>query len=190
MTIDLESFPEPEAASKTAESNFLSGLNCTQAVLCTFAHSLGLDEETAKKITLAMGGGMCRMRETCGTVTGMLLALGLLESNGNTGDKQNKDSVYAHGQELAGKFKELNGSIECRELLGLVPLGSSDALLHKQPLPQKSVGKDAQNTVNGNAENPQSEERTPDYYKRRPCPKLCGIAAKIFAEYVKTSHES
>ncbi len=166
----------PEQAGVQAESNFKKGYNCTQAVLCTFAEQLGLSEKEALRISQPLGGGMCRMRETCGTVTGMLLALGLLEGSDNPADKGAKDAIYAHGQELAARFRNLNGSIECRELLGLVPMGTAEKAMSEGAASPKTT-----------FTNPVSEARTEDYYKKRPCPKLCAMAAEIFQTYMNES---
>ena len=167
----------PEEAKSKAEENFHNGCNCAQAVLCTFAKELGLDNSTAMKIAQPLGGGMCRMREVCGTVSGMLMALGLAEGTSDTSDKDAKDSVYKHGQALAGEFKKSNGSIICRELLGLVPLGASDAMLEKST--SSSSGTDISKMTS-----PVSEARTDAYYKKRPCQNLCGDAAEILAKYL------
>ena len=169
-----------EEAARTAEHNFRSGYNCAQAVFCTFAAELGLDESTAKRLSQPFGGGVCRMRHICGTVSGMLLALGLLEGSDDVADKNAKDSIYKHGQELSAQFKEAHGSVECRELLGLVPLGTADALLHKTEIPLE----EGLSSVEGDASSPLSEARNEAYYKKRPCPKLCASAATIFARYL------
>lgn len=169
----------PEQARSIAEANFHQGYTCSQAVLCTFAETLGISKETAMKTALAFGGGMCRMREVCGTVSGMLMALGLLEGSGGVSSKDEKDTVYAGGQQLADQFRKDHGSIVCRELLGLVPLGTSQAAL--------AAGKNRDLTQSSDVESmtsPISEARTDDYYKRRPCEKLCGDAAELFAHYL------
>lgn len=168
----------PDEARIKAENNFHDGYNCTQAVVCVFAEQFGYDEKTVMKMVQTLGGGMCRMREVCGTVTGMLLTLGMAEGSSDPSDKNAKDSIYAHGQEVAASFRKEHGSIICKELLGLVPLGTSEAQLKKP---------DDGNTKNdaNNMTSPVSEERTESYYKRRPCQKLCGDAAYIIAEYLK-----
>ena len=196
---DLENLPLPEEAASLAEKNFLSGYNCAQAVFCTFASCLGVEQGLARKMSLALGGGMCRSREVCGTVNGMLLALGCLEGSETSLSKEIKDSVYAHGQELMNRFKKEHGSIECRELLGLVPMGISQKMLEasKQKIPLSKLFSENQtesenenqktSTVAGDALDSKSEERTADYYKRRPCAKLCASAAYIFATYLSES---
>lgn len=141
-----------------AKQNFMNGYNCSQAVLLAFCEDFGLEKETALKISEPFGGGMGRMREVCGTVTGMFMVLGLAMGNSDAKDGSTKKNVYKSVQELAEKFKEDNGSIICRELLGL----------------QKA-----------NKESYVPSERTNEYYKKRPCPELCKYAADILEEYLK-----
>mgnify|MGYP000006487888 FL=1 len=141
-----------------AKQNFLNGYNCSQAVLLAFCEDFGLEKETALKISEPFGGGMGRMREVCGTVTGMFMVLGLAMGNSDAKDGSTKKNVYKSVQALAEKFKEDNGSIICRELLGL----------------QKA-----------NKESYVPSERTTEYYKKRPCPELCKYAADILEEYLK-----
>ncbi len=95
-----------------AQELFKAGYNCSQAVLGVFCEDFGLDFETALKISSSFGGGMGRMREVCGTVSGMFMAAGLAFSGQN-----NKAQQYKIVQELAKRFKDKNGSIICRELL-------------------------------------------------------------------------
>lgn len=89
---------------------FMSGLNCAQAVFCAFAGDFGMDLETAKKVSCALGGGVGRMREVCGAVTGASLVLGMRHGS-------DKDAVYPKVQEFCAAFKAECGSIVCRELL-------------------------------------------------------------------------
>jgi len=93
-----------------AEELFRTGLNCAQSVFCAFAEDLGLDLETAKKVSSGLGGGVGRMREVCGAVTGATLALGMKLG-------PDKNAVYPAVQELMAKFKAECGSYVCRELL-------------------------------------------------------------------------
>ena len=152
----------PQEAHFRGTENFKSGMNCTQSVAAVFAEQFGFSSEQIGALVQPFGGGMCRMREVCGTVSGMLFSLGMWNSqkakngekiNGFGGDKSQKDDTYAIGQKLAAEFRKMNGSIVCRELLGLVPR-QNDA--------------------------PVSEARTEEYYKKRPCAELCGVAAEIF----------
>ncbi|MBQ0051294.1 MAG: C_GCAxxG_C_C family protein [Treponema sp.] len=159
-------------AFERAKNNFLSGLNCTQSVVEVFAEELGFDKTSVMCMAQPFGAGTCRMREICGTVNGIMFCLGM-QMGKATGDKESKDAIYKVGQELAAKFREKNGSIICRELLGLVPMGTSENL--------QKCGKADSHQVS----EPVSEERTAEYYKKRPCPELCGMAAQIFAEYLE-----
>lgn len=128
-----------------AENYFRNGLNCAQAVLAAFEEETGLSHETALAVSSSFGGGMGRLREVCGAVSGMFMVAGLLYGN-----KLSKMEHYALIQELAAEFKEENGSIVCRELLGV-----------------------------GGAQVPIPEKRTEEYYKKRPCAELVHIAADI-----------
>ena len=106
-----------------AEALFLSGLNCSQSVFCAFAEEFGMDLETAKKVSCGLGGGVGRLREVCGAVTGATLVLGMRHG-------PDKDAVYPKVQEFCAKFKEECGSIVCRELLagtGATTGGKADA---------------------------------------------------------------
>ena len=140
-----------------AKNLFLEGYNCSQAVFGAFCDKTGMDEETAYRLASSMGGGMGRLREVCGAVSGMFLAAGLLYGYSDPKDKQAKAELDGRIQELARRFEEKNGSIVCRELLGL-----------------------SQKT-----QSPQPEERTKEYYKKRPCPELVACAAGILEEYMK-----
>ena len=93
-----------------AEELFRSGMNCSQAVFCAFADEFGMDAETAAKVACGLGGGVGRMREVCGTVTGAALVLGMRGG-------PDKNAVYPKVQEFCAKFREECGSIVCRELL-------------------------------------------------------------------------
>ena len=93
-----------------AERLFLSGLNCAQSVFGAFADDFGMDEETAARVSCGLGGGVGRMRETCGAVTGAALALGMKHG-------PDKLAVYPHVQKMAEAFKVECGSLVCRELL-------------------------------------------------------------------------
>ena len=143
---------------ESGENYFAAGYNCAQSVVLAFKEEVGLDEETLKKISSSFGGGMGRMREVCGAVSGMLMVLGLIKGYSDPQDGKYKGEYYALIQRLAGKFKERNGSIICRELLGL----------------KESVSA------------PSPEKRTDEYYKKRPCKLLVGDACEILDEYLKS----
>ena len=103
-----------EIASKTFESGF----NCAQSVFTTFCEDFGLDKELGLKIASSFGGGMGHLGEACGAVTGALMALGLKYGQTKQEDKESKELNYKLDKEFAARFKKLNGSINCSELLG------------------------------------------------------------------------
>ena len=140
-----------------AKSLFEKGYNCAQAVFGAFAEDLGIDFDTAVKISSPFGGGMGRLREVCGTVSGMNMVLGMKYGYSDPTVTQEKTALYKEVQFLANKFKEDNGSIICRELLGL--------------------------NIKG-ADKPAPEQRSEKYYKKRPCSELCKYAADILEEYI------
>jgi C_GCAxxG_C_C family probable redox protein len=145
--------------AEKAKALFESGYNCCQAVLCAYADELGLDEKTAIKIASSFGGGMGRMREVCGAVSGMFMVSGLRDGYTNIDGENSHEEKMAHYeriQELARKFINENGSIICRELLGLAPKKSS-----------LDMG------------TPEPEKRTEEYYKKRPCAELVAMAASF-----------
>lgn len=134
---------------------FKSGMNCAQSVFCAFAEDYGIDKETAQKISSGFGGGMGRMREVCGAVSGMFMVYGLMHGYTDSDSASAKGKTYTGIQELAGKFKQECGSIICRELLGL----------------------------NRNENNsPQPTVRSSEFYKKRPCTELVRIACDILDE--------
>ncbi len=140
-----------------AKQNFLSGYNCTQAVTLAFCEDFGIEPETMLMLSSPFGGGMGRLREVCGTVSGMFLVLGLAEGYSDPKDRESKKKIYEDVQKLADKFKLENGSIICRELLGL-----------------RIKGKDS----------PVPSERTEQYYKERPCADLCAYAADLLDDFL------
>ena len=143
--------------AEKAKKNFESGMNCAQAVFTAFSDLTGLDESTSMKLAASFGGGMGRMREVCGAVSGMFMALGILYDTGKIPSQEEKIAHYQRVQELAAKFKEENGSIICRELLEGVPVKPG-----KEP-----------------------EQRTQQYYAKRPCSEYCVCAAEILAKYLE-----
>lgn len=145
------------------------GYNCCQAVVLAYNDTFNLDNETAAAISSGFGGGMGRMREVCGSVSGMVLLAGLLKPAIDPTDKVARTANYALVQDVAADFKALNGSIVCRELLGLSPMGTATA----NPA-----------DIHGIPESPVPSDRTPEYYKKRPCEELVGIAARIIGEKI------
>lgn len=96
---------------------FKEGYSCSQAVFSAFAPSLGLDRDAALKTASGFGGGMGRLAETCGAVTGAFMVLGLKFGSVTPG-QQAKEAVYVHIREFAERFKSCHGSLVCRDLLG------------------------------------------------------------------------
>jgi C_GCAxxG_C_C family probable redox protein len=98
---------------------FTEGANCAQAVVLAFKDELGMDEKTAARLASSFGGGIGRLREVCGAVSGMMMVYGLLKGYDDLKDPDAKKAHYANVQALAAKFREENGAIVCRELLEL-----------------------------------------------------------------------
>ena len=145
------------ARREAAMANFMKGYNCSQSIVLAFADMLDIDAATLSKMSSSFGGGMGRLREVCGSVSGMFLVAGLLYGYDGPETGQVKADHYARIQELAHRFEEKHGSIVCRELLGL-------SVRHDVPVP---------------------EARTAEYYKKRPCPEIIGDAAEILEQYIK-----
>ena len=101
---------------KNAELLFSQGFNCSQAVFSTFCEELGVDQETALKISCGFGGGMCN-GEICGAVTGAVMVIGLKNGQGNGEDKESKEKIFEVVKEFTNRFQSVNGSIICKELL-------------------------------------------------------------------------
>ncbi len=103
--------------SDIAVAKFLAGYNCAQAVLYPFCDDLGLDKDTALRLTCGLGAGMARMQEVCGAVTGGIIALGLKNGRGEGQDKARTEETYRRVRELMLQFVSKHGSCTCRELL-------------------------------------------------------------------------
>ena len=140
-----------------AMANFLEGYNCSQSIVLAFADMLPIDRATLLRMASSFGGGMGRLREVCGSVTGMFMIAGILYGYDGPETGQVKADHYVRIQELAHKFEEEHGSIVCRDMLGL-------SVHHDVPVP---------------------EARTQEYYKKRPCPEIIGDAAEILDQYIK-----
>ena len=135
---------------------FESGYNCAQAVAVAFADLIGMTEQQAARTVSSFGGGMGRLREVCGAVSGMLFVAGILYGYDDPTDNESKMAHYALVQNLAGQFKDMGaGSIVCREILKNPP---SD---------------------------PKPSERTEEYYRLRPCARLCYNAGHILQNYIQ-----
>ena len=139
-----------------AREYFLSGYNCAQAVLCAFEDVTELERDTSLRLISSFGGGLGRLREVCGAMSGAAAVAGVLWGYSDVSNGEKKAEHYALIQEIARRFTEENGSIICRELLG-----ESEA--QKSPTP--SV-------------------RTAEYYKKRPCADIVEEAARIIDEMI------
>ncbi len=144
----MDNYPEK------AEKLFKDGYSCSQAVLGAYCSHLGMDFETAIKLSSSFGGGMGRLREVCGAVSAMFMVAGLKTGYTDPRDSISKQKHYELIQFLSKKFKDENGSIICRELLGL-------DVHHDEAKPSA---------------------RTVEYYKKRPCVELVRCASEILDE--------
>ena len=142
------------------------GYNCCQAVVMAYSDLFGISDDTAAAMSSGFGGGMGRMREVCGSVSGMVMLAGLISPATDPSNKEWRTANYALVQEMAEEFRSINGSIICKELLGLVPMGSCS------PVPKES---------------PEPSDRTPEYYKKRPCEELVVISARIVGNKIAKS---
>ena len=138
-----------------AVQNFMSGYNCAQSVFLAFAPDFGMDRDAAARLSSSFGGGMGRLREVCGALSGIFLAAGALYGYDVIGDDTIKMEHYALIQSLAAKFKEEHGTILCRELIG-----------------------------RSGPEDPRPEPRTQAYYDHRACAKYVATAARLLEEYM------
>lgn len=158
----------PEGCEKMSKQGyaayawFLKGYNCSQSVVAAFAPQLGLTEEMALRLSAGFGAGIGRMREVCGAFCGVVTVLSMVYAD--PADPKDKSRMYALVQQAAEQYRARNGgSIICRELLakaGAAPAGGTAA-----------------------------EERTAEYYKKRPCPELCRICADLCAEFIAAHPE-
>ena len=147
---------------EAAMANFMKGYNCSQAVMLAFADLLPIDESTLLKMASSFGGGMGRLREVCGSVSGIFMVAGLLYGYDGPETGEVKAEHYARIQERAKRFEEKHGTIICREMLGLT-------VRHDTPVP---------------------EARTKEYYKKRPCAEIIGDAAEILEQFIQESSKS
>lgn len=144
---------DKELYAKRASALFRKGYNCSQAILLSFSELTELPDSTAEKIAFPFGGGIGRLREVCGAFSGAVMVLGLAKLVYTPGNDLQKMQGYSEVQDFAKRFEELNGSIICRELLGLP--GAS------KPVPQP---------------------RTEEFYAARPCENIIKNAARALAE--------
>lgn len=141
-----------------AESLFRRGCNCSQSVFVAFADLYGIDFEMAMRLSASFGAGIGRMRETCGAACGLFMLAGLYDSATMPEDRNAKNRNYKLVQQLAQEFVKRNGNLKCSVMLGSL----------------------AEKTISST-----SEERTPDYYRKRPCPHIVNQAAQIWEEFIR-----
>ena len=146
---------DKETRVAKARAFFREGWNCCQSVAMAYSDVLGLPEKSVARLASGFGGGFGRLREVCGCVSGMTLVAGAIVSADDPSDREARTANYALVQEFADAYRKENGSIICRELLGL---------------------------NEGLREAPQPSERTAEYYRKRPCEELVGMAAGILAD--------
>lgn len=104
--------------SENAIMNFKQGLNCCQCVLLSFNESLGLDKNLAIRIASGFGGGICQ-GEICGAVTGAIMVLNIKYGNDRAEDNEAKEKIYRVIRSFSERFKNINGSIKCNNLIGI-----------------------------------------------------------------------
>lgn len=143
--------------SERAIALFLEGCNCAQAVFVAFADLFGIEEKLALRMSSSFGGGLGRQREICGAVSGMCMAAGALYGYDDVKDPAQKAAHYARIQELCNKFREMYGSIICRELLGAKRADDS----------------------------PNPTPRDAEFYRTRPCARFVGACADILEAYIE-----
>ena len=248
-----------EARVRRAEELFHEGYNCSQSVVLAFADLTGVDEALLEKISIGLGGGVGRLREVCGAVSGMAMVAGFICDRCGCGDgsasggsagvadsdasgdgvsvggvsgggvsasslrtdagarrAEQKKLAYSLVQELAGKFREENGSIVCHDLLNLrvnaakaarddkasgaagasgvdVVAGTDGVVVSSAGIGvPDAVGTDGGTMSGGlagpSAYSPEPQERNEAYYKARPCQKLVGCSARIIAEYIAKNY--
>lgn len=136
---------------------FEKGYNCAQAVAGAFSDEIGMDTLQIVKAVSGFGGGIGRLREVCGAVSGMVFVANMLYGYESPTDADAKKAHYSDIQSLAKSFSDMNGSYICRELLGL--------------------------SISG-ADSPVPEKRTTEYYQKRPCVELVGDAAEILEKFI------
>ncbi len=141
-----------------ATSLFKEGFNCAQSVVAAFADLYGFTPEQALRMSASFGGGIGRMRETCGAACGLFMLAGLEHSATDGADRKTKQENYELVQSLAAEFKRRNGALRCADLLNL-----------PESAPVSYV----------------PEPRTETYYTKRPCVKMVEEAARIWAEYLE-----
>ena len=148
---------------RRAEELFMQGFNCSQSVAAAFADVYGYTEEQMLRVSAGFGGGIGRLRLSCGAFNAMALLAGLDCGSVTPGDREGKSYNYKVVQQLAERFREEHGSLICSELLRL-----------KKGAPLTY----------------EASERTTEYYKTRPCVRQIISAARIYAEYLEEKEQN
>ncbi len=146
-----------EKRIQRAEELFMQGFNCAQSVVAAYADMYGYTEEQALAVSAGFGGGIGRMRLTCGAACGMFTLAGMHCGTTKGDDRQGKSDCYKVVQQLAQRFTDEFGTLTCSDLLKLK--------------------KDAPITY-------EASERTAEYYRSRPCVNQVITAARIWGEYI------
>ncbi len=162
MMVDFMNQEEIIRRQDLAESLFKDGFNCAQAVFAACADLYDIEQPQALRLAASFGGGIGRMRQTCGAACGMFLLAGLQTGSTTPHDAAGKQYNYTVVQRLADAFKQENGSLICSDLLGLNTA---------HPATEKA-----------SATHPQPEARTEKYYQKRPCVEMVRSAVKIYLE--------
>lgn len=149
-----------EERIEKAVALFKEGYNCSQSVVAAFADIYGFTTEQALKMSASFGGGIGRMRQTCGAACGLFMLAGLETGCTEGKNREGKEANYKVVQQLAEEFRKRNGSLICTELLGLAKTA---------PTP------------------PTPEARSNEYYKKRPCVKMVEEAARIWCEFMQSN---
>lgn len=158
-----------EERVERAAALFKEGYNCSQSVVAAYADLYGFTMEQSLKMSASFGAGIGRMRETCGAACGMFLLAGLETGCTDPKSTEGKGYNYEVVQKLASEFKRINGTLVCAELLGLRLIGNGEV-------------------VSGVGAPTTPQERTQEYYKKRPCSEMVATAARIFGEYLQKNN--
>ncbi len=150
-----------EERVERARNYFTAGYNCAQAVAMAFDDIMDMDVNMVARTAAPFGGGMGRMREVCGAVSGMTLVAGAISPSIDPKNMDERKANYALVQNFAAQFRAENGDIVCRRLLGLEPATES-------------------------SETAMPSERTAEYYRKRPCVEYVATAARIVAEHLSS----
>lgn len=152
----MNEYTPAKRRAEMAMDNFKEGYNCAQSVILAFSDLINIEKKDLLRLASPFGGGIGRMREVCGAVSGMIMVEGILLGYSSPDATDEKKEVYSRTRSLAEEYIQQNGSIICRELLQGVP--HSDGSV--------------------------PEQRNDEYYKKRPCAELVYCAAEILARHL------